>query len=117
MTSEEKVKIIVGALDSKKAKDIKVIKVDDLTTVTDYFVVATGSSTTNVKALSDEAEYKMKEAGYYCSGVEGYDTAGWILLDFTDVVVNVFTGEQREFYSLERLWKDGTEVDAAEFLK
>ncbi len=117
MTEKEKIKIIVKALDDKKAKEIRVIKVADLTTVTDYFVIASGTSTTQVKALSDEAEFKMKEAGEKPFGIEGYTSAGWILLDYGSIVVNVFHEKEREFYSLERLWQDGEEIDKSEFLE
>lgn len=117
MTEKEKIKVILKALDDKKAKDIKVIKVADLTTLTDCFVIASASNTTQAKALSDEVEFKMKEAGEKLLGQEGYTSAGWILLDFGNIVVNVFHEKEREFYSLERLWQDGAEIDIKEFLE
>ena len=117
MTENEKIIIILKALDDKKAKDIKVIKVSELTTLTDYFVIASASNTTQAKALSDEVEFKMKEAGEALLGQEGYLSAGWILLDFGNIVVNVFHEKEREFYSLERLWQDGAEIDIKEFLE
>lgn len=117
MTEKEKLSTIVKALNEKKAKEIRIIKVSSLTTVTDYFVVASGTSTTQVKALSDEVEYKMKESGERALGLEGYTSAAWILIDFGSIVVNVFHEREREFYSLERLWQDGEEIDVNEFIE
>ncbi len=116
MTDIEKIKIIVSALDSKKAADIKIIKIEKLTSLAEYFVIASGTSTTQVKALADEVEFQMKENGVLSSGVEGYSFANWVLLDYVSVVVHVFGTETREFYSLERLWQDGEEISVEEFL-
>ncbi|MCR4926097.1 MAG: ribosome silencing factor [Clostridiales bacterium] len=115
MTIKEKVKNAVKALDDKKALDIRVIEIGDLTTVADYFVVATGSSSTHVKALADEVEYQMTQAGVEPDHIEGRST-GWILLDYLDFVVHVFLGESREYYNLERLWSDAKEVDISDFI-
>lgn len=117
MTDKEKLSTIVSALDSKKASDIRIIKIDKLTSLTEYFVVASGTSTTHVKALADEVEFQMKGKGALPDGEEGYSFANWVLLDWGSVVVHIFGNETREFYSLERLWQDGEEIDAKEFLK
>lgn len=106
MTSLETAKMAVKALDSKKALDIKVIKIQDISAIADYFVIATGTSSTHVKALADEVE-----AGISVSHVEGYRSNSWILLDYVDVVVHVFSDEAREYYDLERLWQDGEIID------
>ena len=74
-------------------------------------VIATGRSSTQVKALADEVEFKMDELGYSVSHIEGYRSNSWILLDYVDIIVNVFNEEAREFYDLERLWQDGKEID------
>ncbi len=117
MTDREKLQVIVSALDSKKALDIKIIRVEKLTSLAEYFVLASGGSTTQVKALSDEVEFKMKENGEMPQGVEGYTgSASWVLLDYNSIVVHVFGTETREFYSLERLWQDGEELNKEEFL-
>ena len=107
MTSLETAKMAVKALDSKKALDIKVIKIQDISAIADYFVIATGTSSTHVKALADEVEAQLDEAGISVSHVEGYRSNSWILLDYVDVVVHVFSDEAREYYDLERLWQDG----------
>ena len=111
MTSLETAKMAVKALDSKKALDIKVIKIQDISAIADYFVIATGTSSTHVKALADEVEAQLDEAGISVSHVEGYGSNSWILLDYVDVVVHVFSDEAREYYDLERLWQDGEIID------
>ena len=107
---------IVTALDSKKAQDLKVLEISDITIVTDYFVLATGTSSTHVRALSDEVDYQMSKQGIEPHHIEG-KTTGWVLLDYGSVVVHVFTAQAREFYNLDRLWNDGTEIAADTLLK
>ena len=111
MNQNEKLKIIAKAADSKRADDIKIIKIADLTIISDYFVIANGNSSTQTKAIADEIEFKMKEAGVSPLRTEGYQGANWIILDYGDIVVHVFYKETREFYNLERLWNDGEEID------
>lgn len=116
LTVQEKLEVIVRALDSKLGDEIEVIEVTDLTVLTEYFVLCTGTSSTQVKALADEVEYKMDEAGVHPHHVEGKAT-NWILLDYSEIVVHVFSHEAREFYSLDRMWADGKKTDTAPFLK
>ncbi len=94
-------------LDDKKAKNIEVIDISDVSVLADYFIICSGTSNTHIRALSDELDFKMEEAGYNLLHKEGYDSARWILLDFGEVVVHIFHEEDRSFYSLERLWADG----------
>ncbi len=118
MTTNEKLEIIVKALDSKKAGDITVIGIGDLTILADYFVIADGSSVTQVKALADEVEFKMKsDAGL--DTIEGLNSNSqlWTILDYGDIAVHIFHREQRGFYNLERLWRDGEEVDISAWIK
>lgn len=115
LTSEKKAEIIIKALDSKKGLDIKLIKISDITTIADYFVIATGTSSTQVKALADETEYQLSENGVEPHHLEGRST-GWILIDYCDVVVHVLNEQAREFYNLERLWKDGEEIDISSWI-
>ncbi|HKM31945.1 MAG TPA: ribosome silencing factor [Oscillospiraceae bacterium] len=112
-----KIKTIVQTLDSKKAKDIKVIGVGDLTIIADYFIIASGTSSTQVKALADEVEFALKQNDELTSRIEGYQGANWIVLDYSDIVVHVFHTETRNFYSLERLWQDGEQIDIQKYLK
>ena len=111
------VKALVQALDKHKAENIKVIEVGELTTLADTFVIAEGSSATQVRALADYAEEELSNAGIQPLRVEGYRSQGWIILDYGDVVAHVFHRDTRKFYDLERLWKDGREADMTEFLK
>lgn len=106
---EERVSIIEEACNDKKGLDIKVLNIGKLTSIADYFVIATGNSTSQVKAISDEIEDKMGRSGFYAQNKEGYRSARWILLDFGDIITHVFHREDREFYNLEKLWIDGEE--------
>ena len=111
MTSLELATVAAKAMDSKKAKDIRVLKVEDLTVLTDYFVIGTGSSATQVKALADEVEYRLGQVGVKPLRREGMDARNWILLDYGTVIVHVFYPETRDFYDLEHLWADATPVE------
>ena len=115
METFEKVKIAVKALDGKKGYDIKVFKIDDLTILGDYFIFATGSSSTQVRSLADEVDEKLSEQGIEPNHIEG-KSSGWILLDYGDVVIHVFGREEREFYSIEKIWQDGQEIDISDII-
>ena len=100
------------ALDSKKGRDIKVLEIDKITTLADYFVIATGSSNTQINALVDNVEKVLhEEAGEDPLHREGYRGGTWVLLDYGCIAVHVFNHEAREFYGLERLWRDGKPLD------
>ena len=116
MTNKEKVEKAVKALDSKKAEEIKVIGVTDLTIIADYFVIANGTSTTHTKSLADEVEFQLGQLGVKPTRTEGYNGSNWIILDYSDVVVHVFYKEARDYYQLEKLWTDGEQLDISEFL-
>lgn len=108
-----RLKTVILAAEDKKAYDIRVLDISDLTSIGDYFIILSGNSQRQVMAIADEIEEKMKEAGYELRNKEGYRNGRWILLDYGDIVVHVFHKEDREFYNLERLWVDAEEVDAA----
>ena len=117
MTPKETAIVLAKALDSKKGIDIKVLETGHLTTLADYFVICTATSTTQVRALSDECEKTMKEtAGELPHHVEGHRGGTWVLLDYGCMVVHIFSQEAREFYALERLWKDGKPMDLSDVL-
>ena len=116
MTPKEMALALAKALDNKKGIDIKVLETAELTTLADYFVICAASSTTQVKALSDECEKVMKEAGEVPHHTEGYRGGSWLLLDFSSVVVHIFMEETRKFYDLERLWRDAAPVDLSGIL-
>ena len=117
MTDREELEIAVKALDSRKAKNITALKVEDLTILANYFIIASATSTTQVKALADEVEYQLGETGVKPKSIEGYQSQTWIVLDYYDIIVHVFLEETRDFYQLERLWADGTPVDISDLVK
>ncbi|OUQ21803.1 ribosome silencing factor [Lachnoclostridium sp. An14] len=113
--SKEMVKLAVSALEDKKGEDIKIIDIRDVSVLADYFIIADGSNASQVQAMADNVEEVLGKAGYICKQVEGYQNAGWILLDFGDVIVHAFSRDDRLFYDLERIWRDGkTIVDVSE---
>ena len=97
---------IADVLDSKKGRDIKVLYVEDKTVISEYFVLCTGNSSTQVKALAGEVEYKLGLRGVDPYGVEGRDNNSWLLLDYSNVIVHIFSREAREFYNLDKLYAD-----------
>lgn len=107
---------LARALDGKKALNIHILAVEKLTTVTEYFVIATGTSTTHVGALADEAEFQLEQQGVRVLRKEGRDGKRWILLDYGSVIVHVFTQEAHDYYDLEHLWADGKQLPAAEWM-
>jgi ribosome-associated protein len=104
--SKELAEFIAQVLDSKKARDIKVLYVEDKTVIAEYFVVCTGNSSTQVKALAGEVEYRTEQRELAPYSVEGRDNNSWILLDYSNVIVHIFSREAREFYNLEKLYED-----------
>ncbi len=110
MESSEILRIAANALNEKKAQNLSALKVDDLTVLTEYFLLCTATSSTHVRALADEVEFKLTEAGLEPHHIEGKST-GWILLDYSSVIVHVMSREAREFYNLDKMWSDGTPLD------
>ena len=114
LTPNKIAKLIVDALDSKKASDIKMLKVRDITILADYFVICTATSSTHLKTLSDEVEKVMKENGETALRREGHRSGGWVLIDFGCVIAHLFLKEMREFYTLEHLWSDAEVIESGE---
>ena len=111
MTSLELAKEAAKYLNNKKAEEIKIVKIEDISSLTDYFVFATGTSNTHVNALADELEVGLKFVGIMPDHMEGYRANSWVLMDYNSVIVHIFTPESREFYDLDRLWQDGESID------
>ncbi len=109
--SRRMAKLAIEALEDKKAEDIKVIDISEVSVIADYFIIAGGSNRSQIQALADNVDEKLGRAGHPSRQVEGYDTANWILMDFGDVIVHVFDKENRLLYDLERIWRDGQQVD------
>ena len=116
MTPKEMALLLAQAMDSKKGKDIRVLETDGVTTLADYFVLCSGSSAPQLKALADAGEKAMKDHGILPHHVEGHRGGTWILQDYGDVVVHVFDKEARAFYDLDRLWSDAKTVDLSDVL-
>lgn len=116
MNSEQLAKKIVKILDSKKGMDIIGIDIQGLTTLGDYFLLATGTGVPHVKALEEEVEDTLAKEGLEPRRVEGAQTATWILMDYQDVILHIFTRETREFYNMERLWADAPRMDLSDII-
>lgn len=117
MTPKEIALECVRALDAKKGRDIKLLETGELTTLADYFVICSATSTTQIKALADVCEKALKDAGEPPHHIEGHRGGTWVLMDFSSVVVHIFMDEARKFYDLERLWGDAQEEDLSQVLK
>ena len=107
---------VTKALDEKKGIDIKLLKIDHVSSLADYFLICTGTSNTHVKTLCDYAEYALENMGETMLSREGHRGNAWELLDYGTIVVHVFTEEARKFYDLERLWADAEQIDLAEIV-
>lgn len=116
MTSFEQAVESAKILSDKKARNLSVIKISEVSSLADYLVLATGNNSTHVKALADELEFQLKGMGLSVHHIEGHRSESWILLDYTDVIVHVFSDEAREYYSLDRLWQDGEAVDLSSYI-
>ena len=116
LPAREMAEIAVKALDSKKGKEIRLIRIDKITTLAEYFVICTGTSNTQINALCDAVEKELTEKGEEPLHREGYRGGTWVLLDYGCIAVHVFNHEAREFYGLERLWRDGKPLDLSSVL-
>ena len=110
------VKLAKAALEEKKGENIKVIDIRQVSVMADYFIIADGSNVNQVQAMVDSVEEALGKAGYPFRQIEGYRTGGWILMDYGDIIVHAFCREDRLFYDLERIWRDGKLMDEAELL-
>ena len=116
LSAKEVALAVTKALDEKKGIDIKLLRIDRVSSLADYFLICTGNSSTHVKTLCDYAEYTLEQLGEPMLGREGHRGNSWELLDFGTIVVHVFTDEARRFYDLERLWADAEQVNLADIL-
>ena len=112
--SKKMASIAIEALEDKKAEDIQVIDISQVSVLADYFIIASGSNRSQIQALIDNVEEKLGKAGFEPKQIEGYDSANWVLMDYRDVIVHVFDRENRLFYDLERIWRDGRSIPAEE---
>ena len=116
LTAKEVAYAVTKALDEKKGKDIQLLRINEVSSLADYFLICTGTSSTHVKTLCDYAEYTLEQLGEPMLGREGHRGNSWELLDYGSVVIHVFTDEARKFYDLERLWADAEKIDLSEIV-
>ena len=115
--SREMAKLACEALVDKKGEDIRVIDIAGISVLADYFIIANGTNRNQVQALIDNVEEQLGRAGVSPKQIEGYDAANWVLMDYRDIIVHVFDKENRLFYDIERIWRDGKVLDVNEFLE
>lgn len=112
--AREMVRIAYDALDEKLGEDIEILKIDEISIIADYLIIANGRNQNQLNAMIDLVEKKMEEAGYNSKRIEGNKNSTWVLMDFGDVIIHVFSKEDRLFYDLERIWKDGKSISREE---
>ncbi len=110
-TSKEMARLAITALEDKKAEDIRVIDISNVSVIADYFIIAHGTNRNQVQALVDNVDDTLGRAGFGTPKVEGYDTGNWALMDYKDIIIHVFDKENRTFYNLERIWRDGKQIE------
>lgn len=113
-TSKKMAAMAVEALEDRKGEDVRIIDISEISTLADYFIIAGGTNVNQVQAMADNVQEVLGRAGHMTKNVEGYNTGNWILLDFGDIIVHVFDNENRLFYDLERIWRDGKTITKEE---
>lgn len=111
MNTKETALMAVNALEDKKAEDVRIIDISEISTIADYFIIADGSNKSQIQAMADNVSEVLGRAGVTLRQMEGYQNANWILMDFQDVIIHIFDRENRLFYDLERIWRDGVPTD------
>ncbi len=109
--SREMAKIACQALGEKKAADVRIIEISDISPLADYFIIATGSNTNQIQAMVDAVDEALTKAGYQVKQIEGNRNSSWILMDYRDIIVHIFSEEDRLFYNLEKIWTDGKRIE------
>ncbi len=112
--SADLARIAIAALEDKKAEDVRVIDIGGVSVLADYFIIASGNNRIQVQAMADEVEERLGRAGAIPKQIEGYQAGNWVLLDFGDVIIHIFDAQNRLFYDLERIWKDGKQITPEE---
>ena len=117
LTAQEYCKMAVAALEDRKAEDVKVIDIREISPIADFFIIANGTNQNQIQAMRDACDEALHKAGLTVKQVEGNANSTWILMDYGDIIVHIFSKEDRLFYDLERIWRDGKEIDPSEFLE
>lgn len=116
LTSKEIALKAIKILDDKKAENIRVINISEVSVLGDYFIIAEGSNRNHLQALADYVEKELADSKVYPKQIEGYESANWVLMDYADIIIHIFDHENRLFYDLERIWRDGKCLDASDFI-
>ena len=111
MNTKEIALLAIDALEDKKAEDIRIIDISEISTIADYFIIADGSNKSQIQAMADNVSERLGRAGVTVRQIEGYQNANWILMDFQDIIIHIFDRENRLFYDLERIWRDGVLIE------
>ncbi len=111
MNTKKTALLAVNALEDKKAEDVRIIDISQISTIADYFIIADGSNKSQIQAMADNVSEVLSRAGVSLKQMEGYQNANWVLMDFQDVIIHIFDRENRLFYDLERIWRDGVLTD------
>lgn len=114
MTSKELTKLAVAALEDRKAEDVTVIDISEISPIADYFIIANGTNQNQLQAMRDAADEALYKAGVKAQQIEGNQSSTWILMDYGDIIIHIFSKEDRLFYDLERTWRDGKVVDVSD---
>jgi ribosome-associated protein len=114
LDSRELAKVVCTALSEKKAEDIRIIDISDISVVADYFIIAHGTNSNQIQAMVDAVDEKMEHSGFHARQIEGNKNSSWVLMDYNDIIVHIFSQEDRLFYDLERIWRDGKTLDPEE---
>ena len=112
--SKELLKVVVKAIGEKKGEQIKIIDISGVSVIADYFVITGGSNANQIRAIADEIEEKLGKLGVTPKQIEGYQTAGWVLMDYRDFIIHIFNREERLYYDIERIWSDGKAITVDE---
>lgn len=112
--SKEMAKLAYQALSEKKAEDIRIIDISEISVIADYFIIASGSNANQLQAMQDSVDEQLYKVGYHAKQIEGNQRSSWILMDYSDIIVHIFSKEDRLFYDLERIWRDGKDIDPEE---
>ncbi len=114
MTSKSKAKTAYTALADKKGEDIKIIDISNVSVLADYFIIASGANRNQIQAMADQVQNELAKEEVQVRQIEGYQTANWILMDYGDIIIHIFSSEDRLFYDLERIWRDGASIAVEE---
>ncbi|MGN0326915.1 MAG: ribosome silencing factor [Lachnospiraceae bacterium] len=114
ISSKEATKIAVNAMEEKKAEDIRIIEISEVSSIADYFIIANGNNVNQVHSISDFVEEQLAKSGIHPKQIEGYTNANWVLMDYGDLIIHIFDKENRLFYNLERIWRDGKQIGKEE---